>query len=113
MRLKSELYTKEQEELLAMIVETKDSIANGIQLYDASTGILKVLDQSTHIYSHLQWGEESDYLFAIKAINQERSEEVSYHLLHWKDFSKAINIQNNISVQLRLLILIGYPVLMS
>ena len=79
---------QKQEELLAMIVETKDSIANGIQLYDASTGVLKVLDQSTHIYSHLEWGEESDYLFAIKAINQERSEEVSYQLLHWKGFSK-------------------------
>ncbi|MFK7923906.1 MAG: prolyl oligopeptidase family serine peptidase [Bacteroidia bacterium] len=75
-------------ELLAMIMETKDSTANGIQLYDPNQGILKVLDQSKHIFSHLEWGEKSDYLFAIKAINQERSEEESYQLLHWKDFSK-------------------------
>ena len=74
--------------LLAMIMETKDSIANGVQLFDPNQGILKVLDQSTHIYSQLEWGEKSDYLFAIKAIKKERSEEESYQLLHWKDFSK-------------------------
>lgn len=74
-------------ELLAMIMETKDSTANGIQLYDARQGILKVLDQSPHIFSRLEWGEKADYLFAIKAINLEESEEKSYQLLHWKDFS--------------------------
>ncbi|WP_027076659.1 S9 family peptidase [Maribacter antarcticus] len=82
-------------ELLAMIVETKDSIANGIQLYDPNQGILKVLDQSAQIYSHLEWGEKSDYLFAIKAIKKERSEEESYQLLHWKDFSKLNPIFSN------------------
>lgn len=75
-------------ELIAMIVETKDSIANGIQLYNPSKGIIKVLDQSAHIYSHLVWGEKADYLFAIKAINQVRSDENSFQLLHWKGFSK-------------------------
>jgi dipeptidyl aminopeptidase/acylaminoacyl peptidase len=74
-------------ELLAMIMQTKDSTANGIQLYDPNQGILKVLDQSTQIYSKLQWGKKSDYLFAIKSIKQERSEELSYQLLHWKGFS--------------------------
>ncbi len=74
-------------ELLAMIVETKDSAANGIQLYDAKSGVLKVLEQSKHIYSHLEWGEKSDYLFAMKAMDKERTEEESHQLLHWKDFS--------------------------
>jgi len=75
-------------ELLAMIVETKDSTANGVQLYDPRKGIIKVLDQSAHIYSHLEWGEKADYLFATKAINQVRSDEDSFQLLHWKGFSK-------------------------
>lgn len=86
---------QQEGELLAMIVETKDSLANGIQLYDANSGTLKMLAHSKHLYSHLEWGEKSDYLFAIKAINQERSEEASYELLHWKDFSKLNPIFSN------------------
>jgi dipeptidyl aminopeptidase/acylaminoacyl peptidase len=85
---------QENGELLAMIMETKDSISNAIQLYNPKEGIIKVLDQSKHVYSGLEWGEESDYLFAMKSVEDKNSKDHSYQLMLWKDVNGSAPILN-------------------
>ncbi|WP_445384739.1 prolyl oligopeptidase family serine peptidase [Robiginitalea sp. IMCC44478] len=74
-------------EILAMILESKDSTINALQIFSPKENLLKVLDHSKEIYSNLRFGEKSDYLFATKTLKQKNSEEHSYQLLHWHGFS--------------------------
>ena len=52
----------DKSDLLALAIGAEDKTGNGIQLFDARTGSLRVLDSSPAIYSGLAWREDTDDL---------------------------------------------------
>ena len=49
-----------------MGINTADKVGNAIQLYNPTTGVLKVLDQKNEIYTGLKWRKKSDDLLVSR-----------------------------------------------
>ena len=73
--------------LLAMLINTTDKVGNAIQLYNPITGVLRVLDQKSEMYSGLRWRKKSDDLFVSRSRKDEAYKKTSYDLLFWKNLS--------------------------
>jgi len=73
--------------LLAMLINTSDKVGNAIQLYNPTTGTLKVLDQKNELYSGLRWRKNSDDLFVFRKKSNKDYKVNSYDLLFWKGLS--------------------------
>lgn len=69
--------------LLAMVIDAEDKAGNGIQLYDASTGLLKTLDSSDAKYKNLTWREDADDLAVLREIEYEKDEDTSHTIHAW------------------------------
>jgi dipeptidyl aminopeptidase/acylaminoacyl peptidase len=52
--------------MLAFTVETEGGAGNGVQLYDASTGVVKTLDATSSLYRGLTWRPKSDDLAVLR-----------------------------------------------
>lgn len=78
---------QEDSTFMAMLIETKDKVGNAIQLYNAASGKLTVLDQEMADYSGLKWLKESDELFVTKKIEDKKYENETYQLLLWKNLN--------------------------
>lgn len=69
--------------MIAMAISASDKAGNGLQLLDASSGVLRVLDSGASIYSMLAWREESADLAALESRTDEKREGPTYTLLAW------------------------------
>ncbi|WP_347174944.1 alpha/beta hydrolase family protein [Polaribacter uvawellassae] len=79
--------------LLAMLINTTDKVGNGIQLYNAITGNLKVLNQKEEIYSGLEWRKESSDLFVTRKNIDKNYKESSNDLLYWKNLDSNFSFK--------------------
>jgi dipeptidyl aminopeptidase/acylaminoacyl peptidase len=68
-------------DLIAMAISAADKTGNGLQLLDASTGVLRVLDSGDAIYSMLAWRDESADLAVLKSRTHETREGPT-HVVH-------------------------------
>ncbi|HTB10688.1 MAG TPA: prolyl oligopeptidase family serine peptidase [Bryobacteraceae bacterium] len=75
--------------LLAMAISTPDKTGNGIQLYDAKTGSLRVLDSGTSTYSNFSWRKDSSDLAALKSKTDEKKDGPTYIVLTWKNLGDS------------------------
>ena len=88
--------------LLAIAVSAADKLGNGLQLFDPSTGVLRVLDSGASVYSMLAWrsagpegprhraeGPRHADLAALKSKADEKREGPAQVLLAWKDLGAA------------------------
>lgn len=69
--------------LLAMAISASDKTGNGLQLLNASTGVLRVLDSGASIYSMLAWREDSADLAALKSRVDDKREGPTHAVLAW------------------------------
>ena len=76
--------------LLAMGINTADKVGNAIQLYNPTTGVLKVLDQKNELYSGLKWRKKSDDLLVTRSKSNKEYKNGSYDLLHWRNLSSEV-----------------------
>lgn len=70
---------------LAFTINTADGVGNGVQLYDAASGSVQVLDSSTSRYAGLTWRDDSPSLAVLRAARRDEREGVSYTALAWPD----------------------------
>ena len=75
--------------LVAMTVATESGSGNGVQLYDAATGAVRVLDSSTSIYRGLAWREDANDLTVLRARNDSTYRDTTHVLLAWRGLQSA------------------------
>jgi dienelactone hydrolase len=74
---------KDSGSLLAMTISAAERAGNGVHLYDASTGILRVLDSTAAQYLGLAWRRASADLLVMRGKTDEKREGSTYLTLTW------------------------------
>ncbi|HEY3744009.1 MAG TPA: prolyl oligopeptidase family serine peptidase, partial [Bryobacteraceae bacterium] len=70
--------------LLAIAIGAEDKTGNGVQLFDAESGTLRVLDSSSSsTYSGLSWRKTTADLAVLKSVSDEKREGSSNIVLAW------------------------------
>jgi dipeptidyl aminopeptidase/acylaminoacyl peptidase len=69
---------------IAMAMETESGAGNGVQLYDASAGTLRLLDSSNEKYRGLTWREEMDELAVLRTRPEEGFKDTTHVALAWR-----------------------------
>ena len=73
----------ENSHLLAITISADGKTGNGIHLFDAETGVLRVLDSSSSIYKGLSWREDAADLSVFRTQDDEGREGATHLLLAW------------------------------
>ncbi|MEP6494954.1 MAG: prolyl oligopeptidase family serine peptidase [bacterium] len=82
--------------LLALTIDTEGGAGNGVQLYDARTGVVRVLESSASQYRGLAWRPKSTDLAALRTRVEKEFKDTAHVLLAWT------NVASNESATLRL-----------
>jgi dipeptidyl aminopeptidase/acylaminoacyl peptidase len=69
--------------LLAMTISATDQAGNGVHVYDAATGALRVLDSATAGYLGLLWRAGSTDLVVMKGKADDKKDGLNYQILAW------------------------------
>ena len=69
--------------VLAMSISSAERAGNGVQLYDAATGSLRVLDSSPSQYLGLAWRRDAADLLVMRGKTDEKKEGSTYLTLAW------------------------------
>jgi len=69
--------------LLAFTLETEAGAGNAVQLYDAATGALRVLDSSPSLYRMLAWRERSEDLAVLRSRAEKQFRDTTHVVLAW------------------------------
>ncbi len=80
--------------LLAVAIETQDGVGNGVQLYDAASGRLRVLGsaaQSGTTFLGLAWRDDSADLAFLQSIHREGFDGPTHAIVAWRDLDAAPN----------------------
>jgi len=79
----SEFAWSEGRALLAFTVETDGGAGNAVQLYDAATGAMRVLDSSPAVYRMLAWREKSEDLAVLRSRVEKEFRDTTHVALAW------------------------------
>ncbi len=79
--------------LLAMAVSAEGKAGNGVQLFDAASGVLRVLDSSASIYSGLSWRKNAPDLAVFKSKSDDRRDGPTQILLAWTGVGGSVERQ--------------------
>src|SRR5581483_7095248 len=80
---------KRRGNLLAMAISTGEKTGNALQLFDASTGSLRVLDSSGSSYSNLAWRKDTADLAALKSKSDDAHDGPTYIALAWSRLGQS------------------------
>ena len=69
--------------LLAMIISADGQAGNGVQVYDAATSVLRVLESTPTDYSALVWRDDSSDLLVLKAKTDDKRDGPTQVVLAW------------------------------
>jgi dipeptidyl aminopeptidase/acylaminoacyl peptidase len=72
---------------LAMTIGAENRVGNGIQLYDAATRTITVLDSGDASFSALTWRKDSSDLAALRSKRDRAYDGDSYTVLAWKNLA--------------------------
>jgi dipeptidyl aminopeptidase/acylaminoacyl peptidase len=75
--------------LLALVIATGSEDGNGVQLYDAPTGRLRALDQSSSSYRGLTWREDAADLAVLRSVAPVAGDSTAHALLAWRGLDRA------------------------
>lgn len=84
-----EFVWQEDGALLAMTIDAEARLGNGVQLYDAGTGLLRVLDSGDADFVGLAWRKKDDDLAVFRSRKDEAYEEDTNLVLAWRDLRAA------------------------
>ena len=79
----TEFAWSESRALLAVTVETDGGAGNAVQLLDASTGTVRVLDSSPSLYRMLAWREKSEDLAVLRSRTEKEYRDTAHVVLAW------------------------------
>jgi dipeptidyl aminopeptidase/acylaminoacyl peptidase len=85
----SELAWRDNSATLAMVVTVEGGVGNGVLLFDAATGVLRVLDSSASTYSGLAWRKDSPSLAVLRSAADDSREGPTHVTLAWTDAAAA------------------------
>ncbi len=74
---------------LAMTISTESGAGNGIQLYDATSSSLLVLDSGDATFTQPAWREDEDDLAVLRSEESESHEEPTHVVLAWRDLASG------------------------
>ncbi|HVD91154.1 MAG TPA: prolyl oligopeptidase family serine peptidase [Vicinamibacterales bacterium] len=69
--------------LLAIAIAAEDRAGNGVQVFDPSSGTLRVLDSASARYLGLTWRKDADDLAVLKSKTDDTREGATYAVLAW------------------------------
>lgn len=90
----SEHQWQEDGALLALIIDADGQAGNGIQLFNAMNGQLKILDSKTTEYKGLTWRKMGDDLAAFRVEKKEDYEDSTHVLIAWQKLASNKPIGN-------------------
>ncbi len=73
----------EDSHLLALVISAEDKLGNGVQLFDAETSELRVLESSNSAYSNLSWRTDAPDLAVLRSKNDDAKEGPTEVVLAW------------------------------
>jgi dipeptidyl aminopeptidase/acylaminoacyl peptidase len=82
--------------LLAFTVDVDAGAGNGVQLYDASTGTVRVLDSSPSLYRMLAWREKSEDLAVLRSRTDKEFRDTTHVVLAWARASSPTAIRREL-----------------
>lgn len=80
----TEFAWQEEGDRLAIAVATPDAVGNGVQLYDAASGSLRVLDSARVAHSGLSWREGSADLAYLQEVEADKWNGGTHRLVSWR-----------------------------
>ncbi|WP_419943457.1 alpha/beta hydrolase family protein [Candidatus Palauibacter sp.] len=78
--------------LLALAIATGTDVGNGVQVYDASAGILRSADASGSAYRSLRWRDDSTDLAALRSSAAASADGTAYDVLAWRDLDRRVEM---------------------
>jgi dipeptidyl aminopeptidase/acylaminoacyl peptidase len=81
--------------VLAMVMTVDGGVGNGVQAFDAASGILRVLDSSSSTYSGLAWRKDGSSLAVLRSSANDAREGATHVALAWPD---AVGAPANVRV---------------
>lgn len=94
--------------MLAMAITVEGGTGNGVQLYDAANGTLRVLDSSASTYSGLSWRKQSASLAVLRSAADDAHESPTHVALAWPDLAgsptqvKVLDAKSALGADLRI-----------
>ncbi|WP_425153134.1 prolyl oligopeptidase family serine peptidase [Candidatus Palauibacter sp.] len=76
--------------LLALAIATGTDVGNGVQVYDASAGILRSADASGSAYRSLRWRDDSADLAALRSSGAASADGTAYDVLAWRGLDRRV-----------------------
>jgi dipeptidyl aminopeptidase/acylaminoacyl peptidase len=73
----------ERSHLLAMTISAPGKTGNGVQLFDAETNTVRVLDSSSSLYTGLAWRKDAADLAVLRAKTDDRKDGPTHSVLAW------------------------------
>jgi dipeptidyl aminopeptidase/acylaminoacyl peptidase len=74
---------------LAMTISAAEKAGNGVHLYNAATGTLRVLDSSASSYTGLTWRRDAADLAVLRAKSDDKKEGSTYEAIAWTNAGGA------------------------
>ncbi len=75
--------------LLALTIDTDGGLGNAVELYDASTGVMRVLESSASQYRRLAWRPKATDLAVLRTIVDKAYKDTAHVLLAWTNVASA------------------------
>lgn len=72
---------------LAFTVKSETGASNGVQLYEAATGAVQILDTSGEEYSGLSWRKDADDLAVLRSVTDTLFTDKTHFILAWTGLS--------------------------
>ncbi|HEX6053287.1 MAG TPA: prolyl oligopeptidase family serine peptidase [Gemmatimonadaceae bacterium] len=85
----TELAWAERGALLAFAIETDGGVGNGVHLYDAATGMTRVLDSAPSLYRMLAWRERSEDFAVLRSRTEKEFRDTTHVVLAWTRVAAA------------------------
>jgi dipeptidyl aminopeptidase/acylaminoacyl peptidase len=79
----------EKGRLLALVLSAEGKSGNGVQLYDPETGILRVMDSASAVYTGLAWRKDAPDLAVFRAKTDDKKEGPTQVVLIWTGIGKT------------------------
>jgi dipeptidyl aminopeptidase/acylaminoacyl peptidase len=79
----------ERRPLLALTVETEGGAGNSIQVFDASSNVIRVLESSPSIYRGLSWRPKSEDLAVLRTRTEKSFKDTTHVVLAWTALGTA------------------------
>jgi dipeptidyl aminopeptidase/acylaminoacyl peptidase len=77
---------------LAFVISSDDKTGNGVQLFDAGSASLRVLDSAPSVYSGLTWRKDADDLVVLRGKTDDQHDGPTHVALAWRHLSESESI---------------------